>query len=83
MNHRLVVTTEVFAALEAHLDYIAIEKQSPLNAQRWLTKAWTKLKSLRTFPHRCPPAPENEQFGFTVRMLVIDNCLFTQTENGC
>ncbi len=60
MNYRLIVSSEVFAALDDHIEYIATEKQSPLNAQRWLSKAWAKLQSLQTFPHRCPPAPETE-----------------------
>ncbi|WP_168205477.1 type II toxin-antitoxin system RelE/ParE family toxin [Bythopirellula goksoeyrii] len=75
----MIVTSEVFAALDAHIEYIATEKQAPLNAQRWLSKAWAKLQTLKSYPHRCPPAPENEQFEYTVRMLVIDSCLFTFT----
>ncbi len=43
-------------------------------------KAWSALLTLKTFPYRCPPAPENDQFDFTVRMRrIVDNCLFTYT----
>ena len=30
-EYRLIVTSEVFEALDDYFDYIAIEKQSPLN----------------------------------------------------
>lgn len=76
MTYRLVVSTEVFVALDKYVDYIAVEKQSPEIAHRWLDKAWTELQSLGTFPNRCPPAPENDQFDFDVRMLIVDRCLF-------
>jgi len=76
MTYRLIVSTEAFDALGAYVDYIAIENQSPLNAERWFLKAWAKLETLKNFPHRCPPAPENDQFDFTVRMLIVDSCLF-------
>jgi len=79
MKYRLIVSSEVFAALDAYIDYIAVEKQSPQNAERWLQKAWAALPTLKTFPHRCPPAPENDQFDFTVRMRIVDNCLFIYT----
>ncbi len=79
MTYRLIVSTEVFDALGAYVDYIAIENQSPLNAERWFLKTWAKLETLKIFLHRCPPAPENDQLDFTVRMLIVDSCLFTYT----
>lgn len=76
MKYRLTVSSEAFEALDAYVDYIAVDKQSPLNAERWLKKAWKALQTLQEFPHRCPPAPENDQFDYTVRMRIVDNCLF-------
>ncbi|MEM8865318.1 MAG: hypothetical protein AAGF31_07180 [Planctomycetota bacterium] len=72
MTYKLIVSSEVFSALEVYVDFIAIDSQSPLNAERWLAKAWDRLQTLKTFPHRCPPAPEDQDFDFTVRMLIVD-----------
>lgn len=43
MKYRLIVAPEVFAALGRFVDYIAIDQQSPLNAERWLRKALVAL----------------------------------------
>ncbi|NOZ38702.1 MAG: type II toxin-antitoxin system RelE/ParE family toxin [Planctomycetes bacterium] len=76
MTYRLIVSLEAFEALDSFVDYIAVDQQSPLNAERWLAKALKSLRSLRKFPHRCPPAPENDQYIHTIRMLIVDRCLF-------
>ena len=76
MNYRVIVAPEAYAALEAYIDYVAVEKQAPLNAARWLDKALAALKSLQTFPHRRPLAPENDHCRETIRMLIVDRCLF-------
>lgn len=76
MEYRLIVSPETFAALERHVDYIAVECQSPINAERWLGKALSALQTLKTFPNRCPPAPENANYEHTIRALVVDRCLF-------
>ncbi len=77
MIYRIIVSKEVFQLLDSYVDYIAVEKQSPVNAERWFQKAWSRIQTLKTFPHRCPPAPEDSQFNFMVRMLIVDRCLFT------
>lgn len=76
MTYRLIVSPEAYEALESFVDYIAIEKQSPLNATRWLKKAKSALQSLKYFPHRCAPSPENDRYSETIRMLRVDQCLF-------
>ncbi len=76
MTYHLVVSPQAYEALERFIDYIAVEKQSPLNAMRWLEKALAALQTLKRFPHRCPPAPENDLYEETIRMLIVDRCLF-------
>jgi len=76
LNYHLIVSPAAFEALDSFVDYIAVDQQSPLNAERWLRKALSALRTLKTFPHRCPPAPENDQYKHTVRMLIVDRCLF-------
>lgn len=76
MKCRVIMTPKAFAALEAYVDYIAIEKEAPLNAARWFEKAWSMVQTLKEFPHRCAYAPENESSRFTIRALRVDKCLF-------
>jgi plasmid stabilization system protein ParE len=75
-EYRLIVSPEAYQALDGFIEYIAVDQQSPLNAERWLQKAWSRLLTLKQFPHRCPPAPENESYRETIRMLIVDRCLF-------
>ena len=63
-------------SLDGLIDYLAIDQQSTVIAERWLKKSWTALQTLKRFPQRCPPAPENNLYPYTVRMLVVDRCLF-------
>lgn len=75
-KYRVIMTPAAFEALEAYVDYIAIDSSSPLNALRWFEKAWDRVQSLKSFPHRCAHAPENKQSKFTIRALRVDRCLF-------
>ncbi len=79
MNYRVVITSEALAGIERFLDYIAIDQQAPLNAERWWRKALTAIETLDQLPHRCPLAPENEFRDYTIRMLIVDRCLFLYT----
>lgn len=77
--YSLFVTSAARDALQSYVDYIADQEKMPLTAERWYQKAWRSLQTLKTFPHRCQYAPENEWFDFEVRALVLDNCLFLYT----
>lgn len=76
MSYRLVIAPEAYDELDQFIEYLAIDQQSPLIAQRWLEKALASLRTLKTFPHRCPPAPENAYYQGLIRMLIIDRGLF-------
>ncbi len=76
MTYHLVVSPEAYEALDSFVEYIAVQKQSPLVATRWLEKAIAALQTLKNFPNQCPPAPENDQHPLTIRMLMVDRCLF-------
>jgi plasmid stabilization system protein ParE len=79
MNYRVIITSEAFAGVERFLDYIAIDQQAPLNAERWWRKALAAVESLEQFPHRGSFAPENEFRSYEIRMLIVDRCLFLYT----
>ncbi len=75
-KYRVVLAPAALDALTAYVDYIAVDQQSPLVAERWLQKAWSKVLTLRAFPHRCALAPENAKSRHEVRALRVDRCLF-------
>ena len=62
--------------MDDHIHFIAIEKQEPLNAERWLKKALDAVDTLSVFPNRCPIAPESQFSRHTIRMLIVDTCSF-------
>lgn len=50
--------------------YIAIEQESPLNAQGWLEDLWDAIETLEQMPHRCALAEEGGYRPFEIRKLV-------------
>jgi len=75
MTYRVNVTDNAKAAINEFISYIAHTKQEPVNAGRVLDAIWAAIPTLETMPHRCPKAPEDVHFDFTVRMLVIKKTL--------
>lgn len=54
MNYRVEVTVDAMASIREYVRYIAVERQAPLNAERWLQTVLEAIDSLETFPYRCP-----------------------------
>ena len=71
----------VAAPAEAEVEeaYCHIRKDSPANAAKWRTGLVEAAESLRNFPERCPPAPENGPFEFEIRHFIYGDyrMLFT------
>ncbi len=83
MKHFAVeVTDTTAAAIVDHARYIAVERQEPVNAQRWLESAWDAVDSLETMPKRCGIAPEDEDVSYEVRFILAGSVslLFTVDE---
>jgi toxin ParE1/3/4 len=76
MKYRIVISPQAFDDLQAFIEYIAVEQNSPMAAARWFDKAWTSVQSLANFPYRCPLAPESKLSKYQIRMLIVDSCLF-------
>jgi plasmid stabilization system protein ParE len=76
MIYRLVVAPQALEAWKDFIDYLAIDRQSPITAERWLRKSWDALQTLKRFPQRCPRAPESDLYPHPIRMLLVDRCLF-------
>jgi plasmid stabilization system protein ParE len=80
MKEYAVVVTEITeAALNDHALYIAVERQEPLNAARWLENTFDAIQTLKTFPKRCPLAEESDDVSYEVRKLQVGSpvLLFT------
>jgi plasmid stabilization system protein ParE len=76
MIYRLVISPQALEAWEGFIDYLAIDQQSPITAERWLKRSWEALQTLKRFPQRCPRAPESDLYPHLIRMLQVDRCLF-------
>jgi plasmid stabilization system protein ParE len=76
MTYQVVITTEALASAENFVNFIADERRAPNNAERWWRKALSLVDNLAMFPNRYPLAPENEFRDYTIRMLIVDSCLF-------
>jgi plasmid stabilization system protein ParE len=79
MNYRVELSQFACDAIYEYVRFIAIERQSPLSAERWLQKIWQAVDSLETLPHRCPLAPENEHRQYEIRMRVVGDYLLLYT----
>src|SRR5688572_12480456 len=44
-----------------------ISRRSPSRAESWLNGARAAIEALRSFPRRCPLAPENDAFDLEIR----------------
>lgn len=75
MNYRVDVSRLARDAIRENVRFIAIERQAPLNAERWLQRVWDAIDSLEYFPYRCPLAPENEHRPYEIRMRLIGDYL--------
>jgi plasmid stabilization system protein ParE len=78
-TYRVIISDAALEGVREFLHYLAVEQQAPLTAQRWWDKALARVLSLDRMPHRCPLAPENEFTDLTIRMLIVDRCLFLYT----
>ncbi|UUO06888.1 hypothetical protein M4951_00910 [Blastopirellula sp. J2-11] len=71
-----MISTEALSGIDTFLAFIAVERQSPINSERWRRKASKAIESLAYFPHRCPIAPENAFRDYEIRAQIVDPCVF-------
>ncbi len=55
--------------------YIAIDRQAPLNASRWLEQVWDAIDGLEEMPNRHNLAPENDYKPYEVRRALVGDYL--------
>ena len=77
MEHEIEVADAAMAELVGIVAWIA--RDSSTDAVRWLGAFWKSVRSLRSYPGRCPLAPEDVTSIVEVRQLVFGDyrVLFT------
>ena len=70
-RYAVELTDAAMSAIHAQARYIAIDRQEPHNAQRWLQLAWDAIESLETMPKRCPLAEENQNVEYEARLVLV------------
>ena len=68
MTYRVYIQPSAEADLEDAYRWIA--EDAPLAAARWYKGLVEAMQTLRSFPERCPVAPEDRAFPKTIRQLL-------------
>ena len=68
MTYRVHIQPSAEADLEDAYRWIA--EDAPLAAARWYKGLVEAMQTLRSFPERCPVAPEDRAFPETIRQLL-------------
>lgn len=82
-EYRIILQPEAYEGMERAYTYF--EQDSPERAHRWAAGLMDAIDSLKTFPARCPRAPEDRFFPQEIRQLLygkggsIYRILFTIT----
>lgn len=74
-GYAVELTATALAAIDRQVEFIAVEKQEPLGAQRWLASVWKAVGSLERFPKRTQLAAENSYKEYEVRQLAVGSQL--------
>jgi len=82
MSYRVLITAPARAKILEQGRYIAVDRQAPLNAARWLERVFDAADTLADFPRRCALAPENDFRDYEIRRLLVGDyfLLFTIVE---
>jgi plasmid stabilization system protein ParE len=68
MEYRFEFAPEMVARANEQHDWIA--ERSPERAEKWYRGLFEKIKTLKTYPKRCPVASESVAYGEELRFLV-------------
>ncbi|HXT37571.1 MAG TPA: type II toxin-antitoxin system RelE/ParE family toxin [Chloroflexota bacterium] len=67
-EYRIILQPEAYECMESAYQYI--EQDSLDSAHQWAAGLMAAIDSLKTFPARCPLAPESEFFPQEIRQLL-------------
>lgn len=69
MIYRVLIEPTAATGIRAAVAWYA-RNASPAVAARWYNGLIREVETLRTFPHRCPRADEDEDFAEEIRVLL-------------
>ncbi len=69
MAYRVSLTAP--AEADAYAAFERIRAAAPRHAEKWLTRLFAAIFSLRKFPARCPVIPEARDLGYPARHLLF------------
>ena len=69
MGFEVLITDEAFGDLDSMTGFIRSQATAGI-ARKWLTSILTVIGTLEEMPSRCPLAPEAEELGDIVRLLL-------------
>ena len=69
MGFEVLITDEAFGDLDSMTGFIKSQATAGI-ARKWLTSILTVIGTLEEMPSRCPLAPEAEELGDIVRLLL-------------
>lgn len=75
MKYQVQFTSRSRRAIDEYVDYIARERQEPINAGRVLGAIEDAMVTLESMPNRCQKAPEDKSVSYTIRMLIVKKTL--------
>lgn len=79
MTYCVKLTDQTRDAIFEQVKYIALDCQSPENAQNWLNGVMDAIGSLEHWPRRCSLAIENDYRPYEIRKMQVMNCLLLFT----
>ena len=75
MTYAVRIAERALEQIESYRQFIALKRQAPISAQRWVDKVFDSIDDLATFPKRYPLAPENAKTTYDVRMRPVGDYL--------
>ena len=70
-TYAVELTEAALTAIRDQAHFIAVERCSPVNAERWLEQVWEAVDSLEQFPRRARLAEENDDVEYEVREIHV------------
>jgi plasmid stabilization system protein ParE len=72
-QYTVELTDEAWAAIEAQIRFIAVDRQAPENAARWSRRLLQAIDDLELLPHRYPVnEPQTAEHGVEIRRMVFE-----------
>ena len=79
MIYEVITTSAAEQRIRAQATYIAVEKEAPEIATRWLRRVFDAIDGLEEMPNRCAAAEEDAFRPYKIRVLQVGKFLLLYT----